>query len=661
MFNRSNVDYSILCAGTVILILYTVGLLYPEPWWGIHFLSFVPGAWKYILLVILAIGVIAASFLSPGYAKSIQRINIARSQWLMMITGVALGMGFLFYSFPIANDIYGDSILLKQSLDTKLDKVPELYLEGLYALDLTPSGGRRTMIGFFSSLVVATGGSYGEVLIWSDVVFGVLFCVLWLCFIHTYLRSAIWLVSFGVMAIGGPFMLIFYGHMEFYAVTYFVQLLWLVTLLYYIKSEKTAYYYMLFPLLLIGLKIHPTTLLLVPALCLVTAHRFREKVAFFSSLLTWRGVLTWVFSPLLVGGAYLYFFIAESYNDDRVLQYSADLDHIFLPLVSPAPPLDRYNMFSFSHFWDFGNAILMWSPAAIFLFVLLFYRYRKEIPWSDISILIVGFTLVLFILFLFTINPLLSMPMDWDLFCLPVIFFLTFMVLLVRRLKEPRLFGTRIAICVIAMTILCVPVVTVNNSFDGCANRLESLGRYIFKTYYEWSETILLTSVGMRHKDGVTHDYIERKLDITDDLKAYAIPGNDTIYAMLLADNGLYYERIEGDLVQARNAYLEANQYQPQSGVIQLKLLEYSFRLEDYNAAYQSATALISIDFPNRPKALRMAIHCAIEASLTARAIEHSEQYLKLVPGDETILNVLTELKDGTSAADVLRYFKHAP
>ncbi len=647
-----------LLIGFAIWGLYLIGLADPVDWWGVHFLAFVPPSWRWLILLASATAIIWAA--SPRANKPTDQASNEPPSWLTPTTIwiVALGMGILFYNFPFANDIYGDAIILSQSLDSGLEKMPEHWKEGLYNLAFTPSAGRRTMIALMGWIVLWTGSTFGGVLLGFSVLFGILFVVLWLHLVRTFISHPTWLLVLAVIGLSAPFMQIFYGHMEFYAITYTLQLAWLSSLLLHLKHRRASYYYLLFPLWLLCMKVHPTSLLLLPALLLVTCHRYGDRLPTIKKLLNWRAVLSFLLVPILLAGAYLYFIVFESQTDTRKLEGTEDLDHIFLPLFSPEPPLDRYNLLSVNHIFDFFNVILLWTPPGLFLLALLFVGFRRRPSLQPLPVLIIGFTLILYSIFLFVVNPLLSMPMDWDLFCLPAVLLLLLLMLLIQqtnaRLPAPR----QTLVATLGLALLSLPIFAINHSMPATSQRLEALGIRIFKTYYDWSETTLLTAVGMMHREQVTSDYIERKLKITDRLKDYAIPANDTIYAILLLDNGLYYQQVEQDHEKARAQFLEALSYQPQDANLKLKLLESCFRLGRYEESFGYAQQLVEREYPNRQKALRMAIHAALEAHHPTEAGNYCQQYLTHWPDDPTIRAVSGELEIGAPPESILRHFR---
>lgn len=651
MSKSPNIAY--ISLSMVFLCLYVIGITYPDTWWGIHFFAFVPGVWKW-LWMFLGMGVLLLGTINWKVPKS---FRFPKFGFLPIVLFASI-QAAVFVLLPIAKDIYGDAIIIGQSLETIYHEVPEQYYEGLFGLNFNPSSGRRTLVPLYIYFSTITGFSLKEVFVGMGVVFGTGFSLTWMLFLKRYLSSEIWKYSLAIIGLGSPFMLIYFGHMEFYTVAYFLELLWFVVLLNYLDKKRLWQLMVLVFLLLLCIKMHPTGFLLIPALILSIAHVYQDSLGFLKKLTTFKGILTYMFTPIITAGLILYFFVFASYNDPRNMENSSDLDHVFLPLVSPPAPYDRYNLFSFNHFLDMFNAMLLWSPALLFIGGILAWKHRALAKQQKMPLLIVGFTLVLYLLFLFAINPKVSLPMDWDLFCFPVIFLMLMLAILVKQLPADAPISKSSLFIALGFLVLNAPVFWVNSNMKTLSQRYESLGTRIFRTYYEWSETTLLTSVGMLYKDDIGESYIERKLAITEKLKPDAIMGNDTIYGMILLDNAFYYLDVENNLEAAQVQLNEAYRYSPTNPMIILKLMECNFRLGKYKAAYRLAQELAPLEYPDRKKALRIVIHCAIEAEERTEAIKHCENYLLEYSEDTFIYSIYQDLRSDKDGAAIKLRFK---
>lgn len=650
--NFKGINTSYLVLSLLFIGLYLIGIAFPETWWGVHFFAFIPGVWKWLWLglgaVILLLGAVKFELNKP--------FQVPKFGWLPIIL-LTVVEAALFLLLPIAKDIYGDAIVVSQSLETVYTEVPEQYYEGLFGLSFGPSSGRRTLVPLYIYFSSITGLTLGEIFKWAGVIFGVAFSLTWLSFLKKYLTNDLWNYCLALIGLSSPFMLIYFGHMEFYTIPYFLQLLWFSLLLFYIQEKKRTQLILLCILLAFCIKMHPTGFLMIPALVLALAQVYQDKSAFAKKLTTIRGIAVFVLLPILAAGSILYFFVFAAYNDPRILENSGDLEHVFLPIFSPEVPYDRYNLFSFNHFMDTLNVMLLWSPALLFIGCLIMLNHKKVIKLNG-SLLILVFTLVLYLMLLFALNPKVSLPMDWDLYCIPVVILMMIIAVLVKQLPKGTSIAKSSVFIVLGFMILNEPVFWVNSRLDLLSQRYEDLGMRIYKTYYEWAETTLLTSVGMLYSGEIDETYIERKLEITDKMRPHAVAGNDTIFGLILMDNALYYMQMENDFVQARNQLNEAYRYSPDNPKLVLKLLECNFRLEEYETAYRLAKELVLLEYLDKEKAMRIVIHCAIEAEQRPAAIKHCEVFLRDYPQDEFINSVYQDLQNEVELEAIKVRFK---
>jgi tetratricopeptide (TPR) repeat protein len=178
-------------------------------------------------------------------------------------------------------------------------------------------------------------------------------------------------------------------------------------------------------------------------------------------------------------------------------------------------------------------------------------------------------------------------------------------------------------------------VFAVNASVVPHSYRLESVGIRVYRTYYEHAAKYIHYALSLIRDDPEL--YLERKRNVLNKLKPYAIPGNDIKYASLLTDNGYYYLRRAKEYERAREYFRRAQTYSPDYGLNLVYLMEANFQLKDFVNAYKNAAELIRLGHPDERKALRFGIHCALEAGLRAKAQEHCEAYLADFPDDEMI------------------------
>ncbi len=649
--NLLSENNGVLTVSILFFGFYCIGILYPDDLWGTHYIAFLPPLWKILLLLVSGSMLLFSIKITNRISAPIWEIKPHRFFHNLAIILIGILMGFVFYKFPIVQDNYGNAFALQPFLEERVKEIPADFVENLFSLNLNPESGRtivRQLVAFISYTVEIT---VEESFKWLDIVCGSVFIILWLFCVRIYLReNFLWQIIMSLAGLTAPLLLIFFGHIETYAPVFLILLTWFIGLLILLKTNRALLLWMLFLLLLLSIRLHPLMYLLIPAWILAFLHHFFHESSFIQHLFTPKGILLWVYLPVCLAGCILYFFIFEDYKDPRLLQNFNDIDRLFLPLLSPAPPLDRYNLLSANHIFDFFNIMLLWSPPSLFLAVILGLFYRRQISWKKPEVIIIGTTLLLFMTFLFMINPLFSMPMDWDLFSLPAPLLLILVLTLVRQVKYSDLSRKTLLGCV-ALSLLCLPVFAVNSSVLPHSYRLESVGIRVYKTYYEHSGKYILYALSLIKNDPEL--YLNRKQNILNKLKKYAIPGNDIKYASLLMDNGIYFLRTSHEFAKARDYFKQAHAYSPELKQNIVYLMEANFQLKDFAAAYKQAVKLIEIVHPDKRTALRYGIHCALEAGLFSQAQEYCKAYLADFPGDKLIQTVNERLETNSNIGEL--------
>ena len=235
------------------------------------------------------------------------------------------------------------------------------------------------------------------------------------------------------MGLTAPFMQIFFGHYEFYAPSFLMISACLMSFVFSLQTGKRGWLLVSSGLVLINIKLHVTSYLLFLPLGLTCAYVFFEKIR---NQFNWRRITFWVLLPLQTIGAFIYFFITKSYDGPRIYTAETLERALFLPLfTNEGLQFERYNLFGLNHLVDYFNLIFLWSAVALFLLVSIVLCYRKAIHWNEPALIVISTTLILYSTSFFILNPQLSMPVDWDLFSLPAISLIVFVVLLLHNFK----------------------------------------------------------------------------------------------------------------------------------------------------------------------------------------------------------------------------------
>lgn len=641
----------LLIVGLLFLFVYLLGAFFPSTWWATHWFAFFSSPTKIALLI--ASGVfLGSSYLFPKGVKSV-KLPQRSSPWIPVVFASIAAL--LMYLFPMAHDYYGDAYQYMDQLDVVLQEIPEGTHEAFFTLGLSPWAGHKTVLSIVTYLAYFAQISYREAFVLFDAVCGGLFVWVWLSFLRGYFKEIRLQVLLGLAGMTAPCMLVFFGHYESYAPVC-VAFLWLMTSM--LKQSISPSRFRLLgmgAIWVLCVKLHTVALLFLPAMAILGLHSFVPTSSLTTRLGTWKGVGVGMLAPVFMVGAALYFFVFGDHVDDRALVETAmEFDHLFLPLFSPKPPLDTYNLLSFNHIFDYVNEVFLWSPVALMLVIVAAVLGRKVISWNSLSLIVTGLCLILFMSLFFVINPLLSMQMDWDLMAIPAIPFLCFAAALV---KEARMTFpvSRVAPMVYGVVLCCLPAFYLHTQTDLLAARYEQLGIRIFRSYYEWSSTVIQRGADLRTfvdtEEGEAH-----KQHILDKLKPYARPGVDFEYARLLTSQGKYYLRTAQRPALAIPYLRDAYTYDPQGKRTVLFLTEAYFLLQSYEQAFSYSQKLIEKEYPSLKKALAVGVNCAIEARKFEEAEKLCARIMQLKDGDPMFKEIYQRLQ-ANDTLDLGQYF----
>jgi hypothetical protein len=700
--------------GYTLIVFYLLGLIFPDLWWGTNYFAFLPEVWKSILLlasfVILLLPYLKGSSIN---FRKFKKQTIFSKFGTVQILAFSIFMAVLFYYFQIYFDEYGDAFQYRIYLQETASVYPKELSEEIFSFNFLPSSGRKTVLLFYSYLSYVSGSSFEQVFKWMGVICGFGYIFSWLLFVKYYLKRFSWQIIMSVIGILAPFTQIYYGHTESYALVFTLFISWVLLLMVFYKNKNSKLLWFLLVLLLICLKVHPLCFFLLPVWILSFLYHKFHYLSIVKKILTWRGVCLALFIPFFCLGIVLYFFVLKDYNDPRFLIDVKDADRLFLPLLSPESPLDRYNLLSWNHLFDYFNMFISWSSAAIFIIAGIIVNFRKKINWNAPEIIVLGSLFILCSSLLFMINPLVSMPMDWDLFSFSAPILIIIVVILLSKVEfemSPKVYLP----VVLVLLILSSPFFIVNSSKPMLANRLASVGVRVFESYYLHSNRIIINALNLQPS---MEDYLSKKEEILEKLKPYALQDKDPLYANLLMDDGYYYLNIAKDYNKAKGRLSEAFFYYPSTNIKSLlqevktkssinqtlfdsnltieehekaglyllrdlgnykaardyfeKVLglypknpifimyamESCFLMGEYDIAYYYATGLVLYKYPDEKKSYRIATHCALEAKKYKQAEIQAAACIIKFPEDELMVEVHTRLVNKDSIDQIRLLF----
>ncbi len=644
----------VLISALFIFGLYALGLFFPDQFWAFHFPAFLPDATGEILLIACVILTVYAH--KKGLLNS-WNVEVKKEKDSLLRYGLPILAVIFFYQFPMYADIYGDAHFLVPDPNSYMEVLDPKYTDKLLSFDLLdPKIGSATITGLIATMSYGLVMTIGESFRFFDAVCGGLYVFFMLGLIMRASTVRLRRLLMVLLVIGTPLIQVFCGHFEVYAPVYaLIAGFWFFVARFYEKPGR-ARLLLVFLMVLINIKFHITGWILLPVALLVLFNHFRVSKG--NPGLKWGTVVKYVLLPLYLIGILVYVFVTKSVFGKR--QYTSDTiyDVLFLPVSGSDPaPLDRYNLFSPSHFFDYFSSWFMWSASAIFILLVLLIAYRKKINWSHPILILSGTLLLLYLPFFFVLNPLYSMPADWDLIGIPGITLLVFAMHALGAFEEEagkQPIMARMLAPLLGFTIIALTFVMVNSNRNMQAERFVSMGKYQFKTYWIGTSSYIMSGV-FQFETNEEKSRIHQQ--VVEDLRPYACKGNDPEYAEIIVQLSIYFREVKLDFNKAIELLEEAHDYAPLLRNTTYQLVLTYYKKGDYKRAMEYVPMLVKMEYPNPDKALRVAIHTAIQAEAYGEAENYCEKFLELWPEDEFINEVYHQLRTVEDKRSILELF----
>ena len=612
---------------------YLIAALFPESMWGLHHVAFLGSGFKFVYLsisfVLIMLGMVP--------------LTIPKIQWEWNVPSMLTAsfvMGVIYYSFPFYATLTGDAELFNSKLGVRTTEYQPLYLEKLLSLNiLHPKTGNTTVLSGIRLISYSMDISHREAYRLVGAVSGMLYVFIWLRFVQKLkLTNASLLIASG-LGLLMPFTQFFFGYEEIYAPAYPLLLAFLFIHIGSLQNQNNRLLVLQFVLLILCMKIHSVFVLLAPSFLLSVLYAYDGN----RHLFTWQKMALVMLLPITVAGILVYFFVTKSYNDPRFVGPDVNIyERLFLPILSPKAPLDRYNMFSWNHLVDYCSIVFQWFGPVLFLVLSALIVLRKRIDWNRPEMLTVGLSGCLFLIIFFAYNPLMSMPLDYDLFSLPAPVFLVFGLLLFSQLKNSPVSKT-IGFSSLALGLLVIPIFQVNATKTPLSYRSESVGIHVFKTYWIRSAGDIGSAIQLlESNDSMT---VQRYVSAIKELEPYANKGNDAEYANLIWQLAKHFRVKAKDYAKALEYHTTVLDYDSSLAANYIGLMECNYMLQRYDEAHYFSKKLIEFNYPSEEKALRIAIECASLAGNQSDLAQHCRQFLSKWD-DKTIEEVYLRLSE---------------
>lgn len=610
----------ITLVGLSFWLLFVTALFGGDSFWGLNFSLFIGIGLRSAIFITSLLLICLVPILSRkiDFPKTTNYSNI-----LYRFAFLAIGF-LLLYNLTIYENVYGDSVQFLERMGESTTVYSQKYLSAFLSLDLTnPKLGNLTVLSFVRLLSLYFNITHLAAFQLIGIVSGLLFFNLSFTYISQTITNRLLQISLLSAVLLSPFNQLFLGHAEIYALAFPAVTWYLLTLKSCLAFPSKKKLFLLVVSFVLCVKLHYLFILLFPTLALSIIYLIHpDKVKQF---VNWKFLLRFILFPILLIGIGCYFLVFKDYNDPRFLGPEVDLyDRLFLPIFSHEAPLDRYNLFSFNHLFDFFNMAFLWSTVGLFLLVVTTVFYVKKINWNQPIIVVNGFLIILFSMAFFAFNPLLSMPMDFDLFSLAAPFLLFFAFFIVEQLQNDE-FAKSISGSVIGISLFSLFIFIGNHHKESLSLRMESVGKHVFKTYWIRSAGDIQSGLNLIKND--SQAYLNRSIAVAQELEIFALKGNDREYANLLWSIGKEYRK-QQEYAKALDFHLKSNSYDDTFPANYIGLMESNYLLEDYPSAYDYAKDLIRLNYPSEKRAYEIAIDCALKSNYMTDASKMMSFYL---------------------------------
>ncbi|MCB9319007.1 MAG: tetratricopeptide repeat protein [Lewinellaceae bacterium] len=617
--------------------LYLLGWIWPGLFWTTDMLAALPVKVSLALALSGLLLVVYPLWSKPPLLPA--ELLASKSNDVLQSIIIASIFTVFFALLPIKVDYYGDASRFKTLMGVRSTELLPFNLKELFSFNVfRPKNGEITWINFVQVISYYSGLTYVRVFRLLSFTSGFLFLISW--FLYLFSRANYWnLRIIGGTAILGIFGLQnFFGHEEIYAPSLVLCSWFLMAGNIPNRGLRNVTSILL---LLFCIKSHFIFFLLIPVfLYRLIEIRLKDQINL-------KGLVKWIFAPYLILGLVTYFIILQDYEDPQLLiPGSKPTDHLFLPVYSNLETF-HYTLFAPSHLWDFLLLLIGLSP--VIWFLLIVAVRQREIGSLSNEAKMIGASFILLVVLLFFIHPLLSMPRDWDLFCLPTPLLLFIGISTTVQLKGlKKWIGPALGLFILGFSIHFV-----NSNQFALGKRYETMGKYVFKTY--WINAADLIQAGIKLQSQGAEDQDLQWQNTIAELKRYAITGHDAEYAELLNEAGFYFERSVNNLVEAKNYFNEALKYDAQSKRAYMGLTECSLQLEQSEEAYDYSKKLLEWRFPTLEKSLRINLQCALDAKEYTDALTLTQSYLKLIPQD-TFIRIIERRLIHHESVDSLKF-----
>ena len=520
----------VLVTGTILL--YGIASLLPDSFlWGVNHLAFLKPRESFIVLATASL--LGLFFILFDYKKIFGFFEwflpLNKTKLIPVLFGL-LGAA-IFYYFRINTDMYGDTRTLLSLLAGEPYSIADIFnFQDKEPLTRFIHQHLARFLDLDQKLVFQlVSASCG----------GIYFALL-LIFIRNIKAPGVW--KFLIVAIGlacGVNQL-FFGHVEDYTLAYLAIVVFMMFGWLLFDGKKVIWCLVI--TFLIGTRLHIEMILLLPALAYGILYYYKDKYAPLKKWLQPSRIVVVALSTMIAGVLlYVFYYHADRYvtGDQKEI-----MTKIFLPVVNPLPAPHSYSLFSINHISDVVQQYLFISSPAVLLLFCTGAVCRRYILWREPRVIFYILGVFYFFVFNSTVNPMLTMPRDWDLLSLSAASVIFLSIAVSKQLFDRTEGNSKCAFILgiaLSASLLSSTIFYINMNEERAGLRLEGIGKWTFKSYYQGSVYIINVGEKMIQNTG---DQIGHREKTIEDLLPYASKPDQSIsllYYKLGVEN--YYQR----------------------------------------------------------------------------------------------------------------------
>lgn len=445
----------VIVLSIVLAALYTVGLVQPSALnWGFNALGFLPRQFFVLYLVALSAVVI---YVTKGNIENIVA-SLARFmdknplRFFLISAAVVISAAIV---FRVRIPLLGDGFYLVKNYSEAFRGIAPLYprdepLATYYFSAVLNVIGIPTYDQFLRAFLIA------------EIILAVGFMVNLFMIVRTTVADPRSRLFVFMILLVMPYMQLFFGYIEIYAVVLLALSLWVnISVLYLYK--KIPFYIIPCTFLLMALT-HYLTLLTVPSLLFLTFLEFRRNG--IRRIIAGFGIAIAVMLLLLM----MIQFNVEQYTSQvpysHILSFSISSD----ALENYA---QAYTMFSVYHAVDLLNILVLLCPFLIILLIMMSKRFVASVVAHPLGQFLL-FAIMPIILFLCVVKFDLGAARDWDVFSSYVFILMLFGAHMV--VSENRILPVKTLSLVILLSLIHSSLYWyMNSTTDASLKRYESL------------------------------------------------------------------------------------------------------------------------------------------------------------------------------------------